>query len=306
MYREGFVNQVKLLLQCLPAIRDQDDFVIKGGTAINLLIQDMPRLSVDIDLTYKRIEDRIVTIQNIEKGLRNIALKIKKNNSEFVIKEQINRQDNSLIKLFVYHQSTMVKIEPNFVMRGTLLKEEYATLSPLVNSNFGAFLDQIPMLSVSEVYAGKICAALSRQHPRDLFDIKLLLETQGLTEEIRQAFVVYLACDTRPMHELLSPNRINIDKIFDRDFSQMTNYIVTLDSLLDTREKLIKAINSDLSENERLFLLSVKTGNPRFELLPFKGIDKLPALRWKLRNIGLMDKKKHLLMVEKLRTSLCL
>ncbi len=65
---------------------------------------------------------------------------------------------------------------------------------------------EIPVLSFADLYGGKICAALDRQHPRDLFDIKLLSEARGLNEEVSQAFVIYLASHNRPMSELLSPN----------------------------------------------------------------------------------------------------
>lgn len=64
-YLRGYVSQVELLLKILPIINMQDCFALKGGTAINLFIRDMPRLSVDIDLTYLPIEPREQFLKNI-------------------------------------------------------------------------------------------------------------------------------------------------------------------------------------------------------------------------------------------------
>ena len=223
MHNGKFNEQVRLLLKCLPAIRAQSLFAVKGGTAINLFIQNLPRLSVDIDLTYLFTEDRETSIHKIQSGLREIAETIKKNNPHFVIKEQYSQQDHILIKLLVYANNVMVKIEPSFIMRGTLYPTVEASLCQRVNTEFNMFLDKVPLLAQPEIYAGKLCAALNRQHPRDLFDVKLLLENGGITDEIRQAFVVYLACDTRPIHELLNPNLLDIHAVYQREFIQMTD-----------------------------------------------------------------------------------
>ena len=63
----------------------------------------------------------------------------------------------------------------------------------------------LPVVPEAELYAGKLCAALDRQHPRDLFDVHILLKGAGVASPIRRAFTVYLAAHNRPMHELLQP-----------------------------------------------------------------------------------------------------
>ncbi|QLH42449.1 MAG: nucleotidyl transferase AbiEii/AbiGii toxin family protein [Coxiellaceae bacterium] len=304
MFSEQYIRQVKLLLQCLPAIRDQRYFCLKGGTALNLFIHDLPRLSVDIDLTYQHFTDRETSLSEIQTGLRKIATHIQKINPQFIIKEQISQQNNYLLKLLVYHQNTMIKIEPNFIARGTLYPIVEGTLCKKINQQFDAFLDKVPLMVTWELYAGKLCAALNRQHPRDLFDIKLLLENGGIIDAIRQAFVIYLASDVRPLHELLSPNRITIEQLFHREFSRMTAVDVTLEQLLDVREKMISFLNNSLTINERLFLLSVKQGEPQFDLMPFQHLDQWPSLKWKVMNINRMDKKKRQLMLDKLKATL--
>ena len=149
----------------------------------------------------------------------------------------------------------------------------------------------------------KICAALARQHPRDLFDVKILLENEGITESIRQAFVIYLASNSRPIHEILNPtpNLQNMQKIYDEGFSGMTKNSVPYEQLVETRYSLIKKILNELTSNERKFLVSVKEGEPNWSLIPIPGIDKLPGLAWKGINIKKMEPQKQKDSLEKLK-----
>jgi len=156
-------------------------------------------------------------------------------------------------------------------------------------------------LSKEDLYGGKICAALDRQHPRDLFDIKILLENGGITENIKKAFIVYLISHSRPMVELLNPNFIDISAIYKNEFSGMTFKEITLDDLLSTRQKLVKLIKDNLSDNDRQFILSVKKGEPQWELFEPGHIKELPAVKWKLANIKRMTIKKHEQAIEKLK-----
>ena len=75
---------------------------------------------------------------------------------------------------------------------------------------------RVRTLASAEIYGGKICAALDRQHPRDLFDIKLLLDDEGLTDAIRKSFIVHLVSHDRPMAELLDPNFADLTKSIHR------------------------------------------------------------------------------------------
>ena len=72
MMEPAYRSQVDLLLRILPHVAEEGDFALKGGTAINLFLRDMPRLSVDIDLTYTPFEERGVALQNIAEALRRI------------------------------------------------------------------------------------------------------------------------------------------------------------------------------------------------------------------------------------------
>lgn len=198
----------------------------------------------------------------------------------------------------------MIKIEPNFIIRGTLYPLVQGKLCDRAVDYFQASVHSIPMLDIAEVYAGKLCAALDRQHPRDLFDVKLLFETSGITDSIRQAFVVYLASSPRPMSELLSPNRLDIRGAYQEAFLNMTERPISLNDLLVVRERLITELILSLSEKERLFLLSLKQGKPDYSLLPFSHLHTLPSIQWKLLNINKMKKNKHAYMVNKLKAVL--
>ena len=69
---DRYIDQVRLLIDVLPHIAKENVFALKGGTAINLFYRDMPRLSVDIDLTYLPVEDRNASLRHIDEALDRI------------------------------------------------------------------------------------------------------------------------------------------------------------------------------------------------------------------------------------------
>ena len=73
-----YYKQVQLLLQLIPYVSKEECFALKGGTAINMFIRDMPRLSVDIDLMYLPIEDRESSLYHISEALETMAQTIEK------------------------------------------------------------------------------------------------------------------------------------------------------------------------------------------------------------------------------------
>ena len=113
---------------------------------------------------------------------------------------------------------------------------------------------------------------------RDLFDIKILYETIGITDEIRRAFVGYLAGNNRPMHELLAPNTIDLSRIFKEEFLGMTNIAVDYDELLAIRKNLINDVCENLTDNEKRFLMSVKLGKPNWGLMDDLSLENLPSI----------------------------
>jgi len=300
MSEERYFRQVALLLQILPLIGEQDEFALKGGTAINLFVRDMPRLSVDIDLTYIPIRNREDSLKGITAGLQTIAERL----STFIPKQQIKKipgpEKGTVTTLVIDTPQALVTVEVNHVLRGTVFPCVTGVLCTAAQEQFNAEIE-IKMLSLADLFGGKICAALDRQHPRDLFDVKLLLENEGISTDTRQAFLIYLACHSRPMHELLNPTLLDVRTTFENEFQGMSRISVTYEELVQARSDLLEKVRSGLTENERRFLFSVKEGSPKWDLLPIPGIDKLPGVQWKLHNIQRMDKGKHSKQIQKLK-----
>jgi len=303
-YNETYQNQLQLLVTILPEVAKEKCFCIKGGTAINLFYTDMPRISVDIDLVYLPLSTRTTAIQEIHDALLRIKSNIESLYDDIEVNTHYTHKEKILSKLYVSHSGTEIVIEPNLVLRGSVFPSEKMALVKNAATFLKASISDVPILSRAEVYAGKICAALDRQHPRDLFDIKILYENGGITEEIRQAFVVYLASSPRPISEMLNPNLLEIERIFASEFSGMTMQEVTLKELTNARQQLISDIRNKLTDNEKSFLLSIKTGAPQWDLLPFENLEQLPALKWKLMNIQRMDDIKRESAVRKLKDAL--
>ncbi len=133
-------------------------------------------------------------------------------------------------------------------------------------------------------------AALDRQHPRDLFDMWQLFAHEGITPGIRKAFVIYLAGHNRPIHEVLFPKLRDIELDYRENFSGMTGAPIPLATLYEARTRLLDELHAGLSANERGFLLSLAHNAPRWELLDIEHARDLPALRWKIRNLGELQK----------------
>jgi predicted nucleotidyltransferase component of viral defense system len=289
--------QAALLIRCLPEIGRQRCFALKGGTAINFFVRNLPRLSVDIDLTYLPLQPRDEALQGISDALTAIGDGIKHRISGAGVKE--SRIHNSIVKLFISTADALVKIEPNLVFRGSIHPPQALDLCQAAQDHFEAFAS-IQTLSPADLYGGKLCAALDRQHPRDLFDVKLLLEGEGITPQVRRAFVIYLAGHDRPMNELLSPRLKDIQQTYENSFGGMARSDVSLDELRQAQADLPRKLVGGLDRNEKDFLLSLKQGDPQWGLLGIGHLHRLPALQWKLINIRKMDRLKRLAALKRL------
>ena len=301
MKKSPFYKQAELMLKCIPAIDQEKIFALKGGTAINMFLRPMPRLSVDIDLTYVPIEDRKTTFEKMHVSLQNIAVKIEKTISG--TKVQKTMREGGIKKLVVVSSAGNIKIEPNEVLRGTITKPHPMDLTKEVEKLF-EFNVNISVVSFAELYGGKICAALDRQHPRDLFDIKILLDNEGLTDEIRKAFLVFLSSCDRPMHELIIPTLKDISENYKKEFQLMVAKSISLEELYEARANLIEALRSTITLDEKKFLISFQEGSPEWGLLGVQNVEKFPGIQWKLLNIRKISKEKGEDLVKKLQSAL--
>jgi predicted nucleotidyltransferase component of viral defense system len=288
--KDAFRKQVQLLLQVLPSVDKEDCFALKGGTAINLFVRDLPRLSVDIDLVYLPVEDRNSSLRNIKQALDRIAEDVQTTiKGSKVTAVYQDKQD--ALRLIIESGGAKIKVELSPVLRGTVYEPERREVSEKVEDEFG--YTEVSVVNLADLYAGKICAALDRQHPRDLFDVHLLLANEGLTEEIRKATLVYLISHQRPIAELLEPNRGDITSLYNGEFVGMAEDDLPQKVLEEAREDLIKLLHQELTSDESDFLLSFKSKEPKWSLLGLEGIDQLPAVRWKLQNLEGMRPSIH-------------
>lgn len=131
--------------------------------------------------------------------------------------------------------------------------------------------------------------------------MKLFLEDKSaINADFRKAFVVYLAGHNRPIHELLAPTSLDVRDLFESDFEEMASTPVTYKELEEVREKYFRLAVTMLGANEKQFLLSLKSGEPQWDLLGIHDVEKMPALQWKLANIKKMDTAKRKQLLAKL------
>jgi len=295
-----FFKQAQLMLRLLPLIQTEEIFALKGGTAINFFVRDLPRLSVDIDLAFLPLFNRPEALESIHRALERISKKVKEKilKSRTVSKRLQDTEQN--VGIVVSIDGITVKIEPNIVIRGSIYPPETRRLVKRAEHLFEMSV-AIRTLLKAELYAGKICAALDRQHPRDLFDIHLFLKHDEIDEATRKAFIVYLISHHRPIVELLSPTRLDIRKTFENEFKGMTAIDITFGDIETARNQLIALISDTLTESDREFLVSFKEGTPKWDLLGLEKAENLSAVKWKLLNIDKMRPDKHRAALEKLK-----
>jgi predicted nucleotidyltransferase component of viral defense system len=294
-------NQVSLLLKVLPIVFKESCFALKGGTAINLFVRNMPRLSVDIDLAYLSNEPRADAIPHIQDALKRIASQLIMQWPGLSVHKSFEGKADSL-KLILIEQGVTVKVELSPVLRGTVFEAEVRVVVPQVEDEFG--YAKVPVVSLPDLYGGKICAALDRQHPRDLFDVHLLLQNEGVTESIRKAFLVYLLSHPRPMVELLRPRLKDLTTLYANELSGMTSLPTTLEELTLSFKQLVRLLQTGITQEEKELLVSVMRGEPQWNLLGISGYNDLPAVKWKMQNIAQMDVSKRNQAVQELETIL--
>lgn len=294
-----YFKQASLLIRTLPLVARETCFALKGGTAINLFIRDLPRLSVDIDLVYLPIEPRDESLANIRDAFHRITEQVN-HEPDLTAIRQDNRFDE--LRILVNNDQIQIKIETSPVARGVLNSPAILDVVEAVEEQLG--FASIQVASMADLYGGKICAALDRQHPRDLFDIKLLLENEGINRDIFDGFVTFLLSHNRPISELMNPNWNDINEIYHNEFMGMTFEPVSLNVLERTREDLITALKAQFTQKDFDLLMAFKSSSPDWKLAPKESIQHLPAIKWKLENIRRMAVNKHTLALEKLERTL--
>jgi predicted nucleotidyltransferase component of viral defense system len=301
-FSDQYRRQVSLLVRVLPYVARQGCFALKGGTAINLFLRDMPRLSVDIDLTYLPVEARDVSLRAIDKAMKDIAETAGSNSPAEEIVTGTPNEEGAVTKLFARGNGVQIKIEVTPVLRGCVFEPQTRSVSRAVEDTFG--YAEIQLVSFADLYGGKIVAALDRQHPRDLFDVRDLLANEGISDDLRRAFIVYLLSHDRPMHEVITARRKDITREYERGFAGMTEAPVALDELLVARESIIKSIIGQMPDTHRRLLISFERGAPEWPLLGLDHVSELPAVRWRQQNLDKLEERTRATLVSNLEDAL--
>ena len=284
---QNYIDTVRLLLAIAPAVFASGRFAMKGGTALNLFVQEMPRLSVDIDLVFvdHRLE-REAALQVIASELAVVQAKLTRQGYRAHLPATAQGED---VKLVVSNGAVQVKVEVNAVFRGTALPVEHHTLVDNAQNLFTTDL-AVPVLATAELYGSKLVAAMDRQHPRDIFDVMHMLQRFGWQRAFIDCFVVYLAGHNRPVHEVLFPKIKPLEPTFTNEFAGMTREAIELSELLQMQARLLHELPQQLTTAHREFLLSLVRGDPAWELMPMPHLRELPALQWKLENLTKLQK----------------
>lgn len=285
-----YAQKVELLLRLMPIVMAEGVFAVHGGTAINLFLKDLPRYSVDIDLTYIPLADRNQSLEDINLHLKSISEKAKKAFKGLHIVPNYNT-----CKLLCEYRGKQVKVEVNQTKRGLVGgKAVTVSLSDKAQEEFGLYCEA-NIVPLTQLYGGKIAAALSRQHPRDLFDVKYM---DVPIADCREGLIFSLLGSDRPIHESFAPRLIDQREAMVNQFDGMTDIPFTYEEFEEARSKMITEVNRLMTDEDKRFLVSFEQGKPEWDGYEFEYFKDYPSVRWKLVNLAKLAKQNPLKLKE--------
>jgi len=274
---ESYKKQVALLIRIMPLVYKIPDFAVHGGTAINLFVKNMPRYSVDVDLTFLPITNREESIQDINNHLITLKQLIEKAIPGIRVVPK-----TAVLKLQCTYDGASVKIEVNGIKRGIIGKVEEKELCEKAQKEFKMSC-VARLVPFSLLYGGKIAAALSRQHPRDLFDYKYM-EIDSFAD-VKNGLMFNLLGSDKPLIESLQPNPVDQKKSLENQFQGMSDVPFEYADFEITRKELIENVNQNLTDTDKDFLLSFERGSPDWKKCCAGDLSGYPSVQWKLKNI---------------------
>ena len=279
---EAYKRQVALFIRIMPLVYKIKDFAVHGGTAINLFVKNMPRYSVDVDLTYLLLKNREESLQEINNHLISLKQQIEKAIPGIRVVHK-----PAIWKLLCTHGNAMVKIEVNGIKRGIIGEVEDRQLCEKARNEFK--MDCVArVVPFSLLYGGKIAAALGRQHPRDLFDYKYM-EIESFAD-IKNGLIFYLLGSDKPVIESLQPNPVDQKQALENQFQGMSDVPFDYSDFETTRKELIENVNQNLTDTDKDFLLSFESGSPEWDKCCAGDLSGYPSIQWKLKNILTLKK----------------
>ncbi len=276
---KSYLRQAELVVRCIPAIAAEECFALKGGTAINLFELDLPRLSVDIDLAFLPVTERVTAIAEIDAALSRIAGRLQARG----VAARLRGTDEAR-KIACSANGAEIKIEPNYILRGTVRPARRIELSPKMAGLVGLSAE-MTVLSREELYGGKFCAALDRQHPRDLFDVAQFFKRGGSVRDVKDGFLALAMGHNRPLHELLAPHPLNQSATFAVQFAGMSDVPFSLAEHETVFKRLVVEIDEALTQEDRRRLVAFTALEADADIFGIPGLEKLPAIQWKRRNL---------------------
>ncbi len=299
MNEQQYKKQVALLIRIMPLVYRIEDFALHGGTAINLFHQNLPRYSVDIDLTYVPIAPRKESLEQINRRLLELKEYIERAIPGIVV---VHKKE--VWKLLCSNHGAVVKVEVNAIKRGILGEIEIMELCQKAQEEFQVNC-KARIVPYSQLYGGKIAAALSRQHPRDMFDCKYMKELT--LDAVKEGLFLCLLGSDKPIVESLCPNNVNQEEALENQFKGMSNTPFDYTDYEQSRKYIIQRVNACLTSSDKEFLISFEEGNPQWEKCCAGDLSLYPSVQWKLWNIECLKQQspsKHRKGVDKLKNYL--
>ena len=186
-----------------------------------------------------------------------------------------------LHKLLVSQNGAMIKIEVSQLVRGILGSLTEKILCEKAQEKFNTFCS-INVVPNGQLYGGKVCVAMDRQHPRDIFDVKQLFQKEGFTKEIKEGFLFRLLSSDRSIQDVLFPNLQDQRLAMNNQFSGMSEEHFTYEAYEFVRETMVKTVQASITEEDKLFILSFKDVVPDWSIYNFAAY---PSIKWKLLNL---------------------
>lgn len=279
------------LLREINQLETGEKYILKGGTAINFLYFEFPRLSVDIDLDYigsvkkkEMLKDREKSEKILSKMFNTLDYEVERNDSYALQQHQLYYENSA-------GNRDRIELEINFLKRTTCLEPIKKELKHFYN--FGNF--EVHTLTIEELYGRKTKALVKRATARDLYDVHKLLESDlEFNEELMKKCFLFHLC----LNE--DPRKTSLEKFKEISRGDVRKKLLPLLRKKD-EVKLTQMKNNvrpllerflSYTENEKKFIESLfneKTYNP--EILFNKGeynkeLEKHPGMKWRLKKNG--------------------
>lgn len=146
------------------------------------------------------------------------------------------------------------------------------------------------IVSLPQLYGGKIAAALSRQHPRDLFDVKHM---EIPISEVKEGLIFCLLGSDRPIHESFCPNLIDQKNVMENQFVGMSELPFGYEEFEATRNQLIKDVNDIMTMPDKEFLVDFEELSVDWNKSRYSYFREYPSVKWKIQNLQKLKAMNH-------------